>query len=269
MLSKSKLKLLQSLSQKKAREKEGMFLVEGWRAVEEACASLNQILLLVYTSDPKRNERYASILSAAKKISRESYEASAKEFHLFADTVTAQGIAAVVGTFSNEQEKTLSQLAKGGRSFVLALDEITDPGNLGTIIRTCDWFGADGILLSRNCVELYNPKVVRSTVGSIFRLPFIDCSHGEKSFPEILLGLKKERFALYGAEVSGKNDLRSLAWPDKVVLVVGNEARGISTEIKALLDHHVSIPRFGKAESLNVGTATGIILSHFSFQKRS
>ena len=269
MLSKSKIKLLKSLSQKKAREKEGMFLVEGWRAVEEACASLNEIPLLVFATDSKKNESYASILSAAKKISRESYEASAKEFDLFADTVTAQGIAAVVRTFSNDQEKVLNRLTKNGRSFVLALDEITDPGNLGTIIRTCDWFGADGILLSRNCVELYNPKVVRSTVGSIFRLPCIDCSKSERLFPEALMKLKKAGFVLYGAEVSGSNDLRSLSWPEKAVLVVGNEARGISPEIKAILDHHVAIPRFGKAESLNAGTAVGIFLSHYSFQKRS
>ena len=269
MLSKSKLKLLRGLSQKKVREKEGMFLVEGWRGVEEACASLTEISLLVFTADSKRNERYASILSAAKKIAHESYETSAKEFQLFADTVTAQGIAAVVKTFSNEQDNVLSQLTKKGISFVLALDEIADPGNLGTMIRTCDWFGVDGILLSRNCVELYNPKVVRSTVGSIFRLPFIDCSQSKSTFPEILTKLKKGGFVLYGAEVSGSNDLRSLPWPDKAVVIVGNEARGISPEIHAMLDQHVSIPRFGKAESLNAGIAVGVLLSHYSFQKRS
>ncbi|HTY10654.1 MAG TPA: RNA methyltransferase [Bacteroidota bacterium] len=268
MISRPKLQYLKNLSQKKHRENEGVFVVEGWRAVEEVCAALNEIEILVCTKDAGSNQRFASVLRAAKKKSNEVLEASPKEFNLVADTVTGQGIAAVVKKQPLNARDAVEKILHRDRAFVVALDQISDPGNLGAIVRTSDWFGVDAVLLSPNCVEPYNPKVVRSTVGSIFHLPLIDCSDDAGLFADILTTMKKSGFTIVGAEVAGNVDVRSFLWPKKAVLVVGNEARGISPEMLKILDTHVSIPKFGRAESLNAGAAAGILLSHHAFQQK-
>ena len=269
MLTKPKLQYLKSLSRKKNREKEGVFLVEGWKGVEEACEALTEIEILIHTKEMKENRQYAPVLLSAGKKSKERLEMSQKEFALITDTVTAQGVAAVVKKFSFNVENELDKLLNRDNSFVVALDQIADPGNLGVIIRTSDWFGVDAILLSKNCVELYNPKVVRSTVGSIFHMPILDCSDDADCFADLLKGLQKSGFILFGAEVSGNTDLRSNAWPKRSVLIIGNEARGISSEVAKILDKHIVIPKFGRAESLNAGVAAGVFLAHHSFQQKS
>jgi TrmH family RNA methyltransferase len=265
-LSKSKLQYLRSLSQRKIRERDGVFLVEGWHSLEEACAVLKEIQILVHTKQAGENPRFAPVLRSAQPICHEEYEASTKEFSLVADTVTSQGVAAVVKKFSASSDNELEKLLKGGNDFVVALDQVGDPGNLGAIVRTSDWFGVDAILLSQNSVELYNPKVVRSTMGSIFHLPILEFSDGPGSFAEALSKLRRGGFKLYGAQGSGTSDIRTMTWPKKSVLVIGNEARGISPEISRILDEHVAIPKFGKAESLNAGVAVGVFLAHRSFQ---
>jgi len=268
MVSKSKLQYLKNLSQKKHREKEGLFLVEGWRSVEEVCAALDEIEILVYTKEAKENQRFGPVLFLAGKKSKERLEVSTREFDLIADTVAAQGIAAVVKKLSISFDTELQKLLMKGQAFVVALDQISDPGNLGAIIRTSDWFGVEAIFLSKNCVELYNQKVVRSTVGSIFHLPILDCSDDGESFADVLGGLQKSGFVVFGAEVSGNTDIRTNVWPNKTVLVIGNEARGISPEIAKLLDKHIAIPKFGKSESLNAGVAAAVFLSHRAFQQK-
>jgi RNA methyltransferase, TrmH family len=265
MLSKSKLQYLKNLSQKKHREKEGVFLVEGWRSVEEVCAALDEIEILVYTKEAMENQRYGPVLFSAGKKSKERLEVSTREFDLIADTVAAQGIAAVVKKLSISVDTELEKLLMKSQAFVVALDQISDPGNLGAIIRTSDWFGVDAILLSKNCVELYNPKVVRSTVGSIFHMPILDCS---ESFADVLKAVQKSGFKLFGAEVSGNTDVRTNVWPKKSLLVIGNEARGISPEIAEMLDKHIAIPKFGRSESLNAGVAAAVFLSHHAFQQQ-
>ncbi|MGA7160680.1 MAG: RNA methyltransferase [Bacteroidota bacterium] len=268
MLTKSKLQYLKNLSQKKYREKGRVFLVEGWRGVEEACAALKEIEILVHTKAVNENHQYGPFLSTARGKSKERLEISEKEFSLIADTVAAQGIAAVVKKPIFNADDEIEKLLKQDNAFVVALDHIADPGNLGAIIRTSDWFGLDVILLGRNCVELYNPKVVRSTVGSIFHLPILDCSENSDRFPDLLKRLQKNGFTLFGGEVSGNADLRTHVWPKKSLLVIGNEARGISSEITKMLDEHLVIPKFGDAESLNAGVAAGVFLAHHSFQQK-
>jgi TrmH family RNA methyltransferase len=265
-LSKSKLQYLRSLSQRKIRERDGVFLVEGWHSLEEVSGVMKEIQILVHTREAGENPRFASILNSAKRICNEEYEASAKEFSLVADTVTSQGVAAVVKKFSAGSDSELERLLTGGNDFVVALDQVGDPGNLGTIIRTSDWFGVDAIMLSQNSVELYNPKVVRSTMGSLFHLPILEFPDGPGSFIDALSKLRTGGFRLYGAQVSGTSDIRTITWPKKSVLIIGNETRGISLEISRILDEHVAIPKFGKAESLNAGIAAGVFLAHRSFQ---
>ncbi|HTR80752.1 MAG TPA: RNA methyltransferase [Bacteroidota bacterium] len=268
MLSKTKLQYLKSFSQKKQRDKEGLFLIEGWRSIEEACAASAKIDLLLYTKEAKAHSRYGSVLSSASKASQEKIEISDKELSMIADTVTAQGVAALIKKIPYDTPNELERLSQRERALVVGLDQIADPGNLGAIIRTADWFGVDALLLSPKCVEVYNPKVVRSTVGSLFHTPILECEANGISFEDILGKMGKNGFKILGADVSGKTDLRNIVWPKKSVLVIGNEARGISAEVSDLLDEHIAIPQFGKAESLNAGVAAGVFLSHHSFQTR-
>ncbi|MDE3057932.1 MAG: RNA methyltransferase [Bacteroidota bacterium] len=262
MISKAKLKYFQSLSQKKMRGQEGLFLIEGWRTLEEASAGVAAFEALVYTKNAELREENSGILSSAKKKSKDIFEVSAREFSSISDTVHAQGIAALVKTFEFDFEQEVSRIARHGSAFVVALDQIAEPGNLGAIIRTADWFGTDAIVLSENCVELYNPKVVRATVGSIFHLPIIETN----KLAGTIESLKKSGFTLYGAELNGSKEIQSIHWAKKSAVVIGNEARGIRPEISSLLDEHIIIPRFGKAESLNAGIAAGIIFAHHRFQ---
>lgn len=244
------------------REQEGKFLIEGWRTIEEASAAVTAFEALMCTKDAELRGENAEIFSTAKKKSKELFEISAREFASISDTVHAQGIAAVVRIFAFDFQEHISRIARQDSAFVVALDQIAEPGNMGAIIRTADWFGADAIVLSENCVELYNPKVVRATVGSIFHLPIIETN----KFAGTIESLKNSGFTLYGAELNGSKEIQSIRWAKKSAVVIGNEARGIRPEISSLLDEHAAIPRFGKAESLNAGIAAGIIFAHRRFQ---
>lgn len=139
-------------------------------------------------------------------------------------------------------------------SFILALDGVQDPGNFGTIIRTADWFGIELIVCSKGTVEQFNPKVVQSSMGSLFRVPVI--------YENLEDYLAKSELPIYGALLEG-NNLYEEKLPKKAVIIMGNEGAGISKEIQNYIQHKIHIPKFGGAESLNVSIATGIILSEF------
>ena len=268
MITKSKLLYLKDLSQKKHREKEGLFLVEGWRSLEEVCEAFERIEVLLHTNKAASMQRFAGVLDSAKKKAQSQFEVTEREFAQIAETETGQGVAAVVKKISLDFENVIEKLLAENEAFVVGLDQIADPGNLGAIIRTSDWFGVRAVLVSQNSVELYNPKVIRSTVGSIAHLPVLECSEDRASFPDILTALRAGGFRLYGADVSGNHDLRTTVWAKKSVLVIGNEARGISPEIVNILDERTAIPKFGRAESLNAGVAVGVFLSHYTFQPK-
>ena len=268
MLTKAKFRYLKSLAQKKAREKEGVFLVEGWRSIEEAAGAGTKLELLLYTKEAREEPRFSSQFALALKCSNAAAEVSSREFGQIADTVTGQGIAAVVKKFGGDRESLIAPVLRRETAFAVALDEISDPGNLGAMVRSTDWFGADILFLSAGCVELYNPKVVRATAGSLFHLPIVSAAEDYDGFKVLFDRFRSAGFKIFGASVDGHTNLRSFQWPDKSVLVIGNEARGISPETARLLDETIAIPKFGKAESLNAGVAAGIFLAHASFQFR-
>lgn len=145
-----------------------------------------------------------------------------------------------------------------GHRLVLALDGVADPGNLGTILRTADWFGAAGVVLSPGCVDPFNEKVVRSTVGSLFHLPVVSDIH----LPDALREARSAGFAVVVADVKGAIALDDWRPPARSLLVLGSESQGVSTAVAELADVAVSIPRHGQAESLNVAVAAGILLQH-------
>ncbi|MBE7653754.1 RNA methyltransferase [Tenacibaculum finnmarkense] len=237
-LSKSNLKLITSLQQKKYRQKHQLFVAEGVKVVAELLKSSVEVahIFTVDASFEIANNVQSTLISEVelKKIS------------------TLKNPNKVLGLFKIPTEKE-----QNSANFTLALDEVNDPGNLGTIIRLCDWFGITELVCSKNTVDCYNQKVVQSTMGSLTRVHI--------SYIDLPSYLKETPLAVYTADMDGENIYKA-SLPEKAVLVMGNEANGISNEIAAIVKHKLTIPRFGdiqKTESLNVATATAILLSEF------
>jgi len=262
-LSKAKLKYLRSLRQKKFREREKKFLVEGFRLTSEAVSSDFMVDQLFYTEDFIQKKEHTDLVEEARRRRIEANQITARELESFADTVTAQGVAALV----RERESKIDDILGSDRrrQLILALDAVSEPGNVGTAIRTADWFGVSGVLLGKGTVELYNPKVVRSTMGSLFHLPIAT----EIELPEVLGNFRRRGFVICAASVNAERSYDEVPFADKALIILGNEARGVSPEVLSEVDHEISIKRIGKAESLNVGVASGILLAHYSKQGRS
>lgn len=239
MLSKNQIKLITSLTQKKYRKQHQLFIAEGKKVIEELLQSNFELESLfvtndkIFTSVPK-DKINAITISEIKKISV---------------LATANDCLALF-KIPVEREMTLKGL-------VLALDDIRDPGNLGTIIRLCDWFGIETLLCSDETVDVYNPKVVQATMGSISRVNVV--------YTSLEKVLKVTSLPILGTFMDGENIYKK-ELPKEGIIVMGNEANGISPEIENLVTQKIAIPRFGKlqqTESLNVATATAIILSEF------
>lgn len=262
-LSKAKLKYLRSLKQKKFRDQEKKFIAEGFRLVSEALSSTFAVDLVLYTADFIKKPEHAALIQSCRKQGIEGIEISAHDLDTFADTVTAQGIAAIV----HQQKYGLSDLRRDSRKtqLVLALDSVSEPGNVGAIIRTGDWFGVSAVLLGAGTVELYNPKVVRSTMGSIFHLPIVT----DVDLEEVLSDLRSQGFVIYATTIVGGQRYDKSPSAPKALILLGNEARGLSTALMSMADYCITIPRIGKAESLNVGVASGILLARFSVSQRA
>ncbi len=259
-LSKEKLKQLLKLKTEKGREKEGRFLIEGLRLCEEAFFSDWEVELLLFPSEYVQFLKAKKLMREFLKEKREILVLSNQDMKKLTDTQTPQGIFAVV----KKKAFTLNKDFLKKASLLVELDNIRDPGNLGTIIRTADSAGVDGILLSTGCVELYNPKVIRSTMGSIFHLPVIE----KLKLKEIIPELKSSGFKIFASEVRQGKDYTKLNYPEKICLLIGSEAAGIHKEILNLADERIKIPIYGKAESLNASVAAGILLYEIISKKK-
>lgn len=232
-LSKAQVKWVRSLQQKKNRDAEGVFVAEGAKCINELRGAFELVLL----ASPDN--------------------ASAIEIEQMSSLRTPQGQIAVFRKPTTDNRYPISQL-------MLALDGVQDPGNLGTIIRTCDWFGIHDILCSRDTADCYNPKVVQATMGALarVRIHYVDLH-------KALAELKDKHVAIYGTLLEGRNMYAEGAIPNKSegVIIMGNEGNGISEEVRGLVSHPLLIPSYpaGEAtsESLNVGIATAIVLAEF------
>lgn len=253
-VSKAEFKYLRSLTQKKFRAAEKKFLVEGWRSVKDALSSEFIIELVAVLPQYSADSNYHSILKQARDRRVEVREISEVELRQISDTRHSQGVIALIREKRYEMEDILTSDA----SCVLVADSVSDPGNLGSILRSCDWFGLDGVFLGKGSVELHNEKVVRSTAGSIFHLPVVS----DVSLDVIFTALKNVGFFIAATAADGKIPYTDLVVGRKTALVVGSEARGVSDDVRHFADAIVKIPRLGRAESLNVGVACGIVLAH-------
>lgn len=251
-LSKRKLSEVKNLLSKKGRDETGNFIIEGWKSIFEAHKSGIAIHSLIYDASRIHDD---GVLNTLENITDEILTAAPKELESISDTVTNQGIIAVLPKL-NYNESLQQSLIKSS-VLIVVLDGISDPGNLGTMIRTADWFGVDAIVISEHSVDLYNPKVVRSTMGSIFHLPVIE----NIALPEFLALAKNHHCTMYSTELTDSVDIRDVVFAKKSVIIIGSESHGVSSEVSALTTMKIRIPSFGKAESLNASQACGIILS--------
>jgi len=238
MVSKKQIKLISSLHLKKNRIANQLFIAEGVKVIQELLKS-NFILEHLYFTEPLFDE----VPSGLKSIISES------DLNKISALSTPNNCLAVF------KIPTIPPIKEQG--IILALDDIRDPGNLGTILRLCDWFGISQVICSEQTVDLFNPKVVQSTMGSISRV--------NVSYVNLKLFLQNSSLPIIGTFMDGSNIYKENL-PKEAIVILGNEANGISQEIEILTKNRLSIPRFGDlqlTESLNVASATAIILSEF------
>lgn len=234
MVSKNQIKRIISLQQKKYRKELGLFFVEGKKVIQELLDS-NFVLEELFVTEHLFDHIPQQTLIATtdlKKISALSNPNNA------------------LAVFRMPEPKKIKE-----QGIILALDKIRDPGNLGTIIRLCDWFGITDLVCSEDTVDCYNPKVLQATMGSISRV--------NVSYLDLNKFLSQTKLPVFGTFMKG-NNIYKTQLPNQGIIVMGNEANGISPEIEQLITDKITIPRFGNpTESLNVATATAIILSEF------
>lgn len=249
MISFSKLKYYSSLLQKKFRDEENKFIAEGIKIVNEGLKSSYKCEIIFIRKDIE--QRDPEMVSQLAKYDAELEILNEKEFNKISDSKTPQGVTAV---FLKIPQKGINI-----NKTAVCLDNISDPGNVGTIIRNCDWFGIEDIIISNNSADIYSPKVIRSSMGSLFHQQFYFSNKLEKEL-EIL---KNKDFKIITADMNGIN-LYQYSFPKKSILIFSNEAHGVSDEIKSLSDDIISIPGSGKAESLNVASASAVILARYA-----
>lgn len=250
MLSKNAIKYYSTLLNKKYRDRERKFIVEGKRLLEEALNSKFEPELVVVTQS-YFDENEAEV----GRISQQAKTEIVKEvdFKRLSDTKSPQGI---LGVFSKGQ---INFVFEPKTNFVLAFENISDPGNLGTIIRNADWFGVSEILLSEDCADLFNPKVLRASMGSIFHVKFSD----KTDFYVELQNIQKSGYEILVADMNGEN-IYQHKLQKKTTLVLSNEAHGPSEKLLSMSDSKITIPKKGTAESLNVASASAVLLSELT-----
>ncbi len=247
MISKSKIKQLSKLKLKKYRDSEHKFLVEGKRLVEEGLKSKFICLSVIVTSEFAKRE--STFLTEISNLKTKLEIIKTNDFNKIASTKNPQGILAIF-------EKTKQKLDNIKSHKIIYLENISDPGNLGTILRTCNWFRIKEIMLSPNCAEVYNPKVLRASMGAIFHISIFE----NIEVSERLTELKKEKYQIFYADMKGE-DYRKVKYPEKFIVVFCNEAFGPSEQIKEISNKSITIPKVGDIDSLNVSVAAGIIIS--------
>lgn len=236
-ISKNKIKFIRSLHQKKYRDENYLFLVEGVKMIQEALRDRNELIQEIYTSDPTVFEN-----DPKERI----HVISKKELEQISTLKTPQKALAIL---RYKEDKEIDS-----NGIILALDGIQDPGNFGTIVRTAEWFGIQTIICSDDTVDQYNPKCIQASMGSMLRLTI--------SYKALAPFIESYANPVYGTLLSG-NDCYEEVFEKNGMIVMGNEGNGISDAMLPLINKPLLIPGSGKTESLNVSIATGIILSEF------
>jgi len=266
-----KIKYIRSLLEKGSiRKKNRSFVVEGIKLVDEALEYGNVLEIVISESLYGEiisgdltgntllsdNDKY---ITKHVRLGNSLAVVSDAVFKSVSETITPQGILAVAEVPKHgllEGDYLKKAFEKTGKIKLLILEDTADPGNLGTIMRTAEAAGVTGVIMGKGTVDIFNPKVVRSTMGSIFRLPFIYVD----DLKSVIMGLKKDGISFYATHLKGKESYRDISYSNKAGILIGNEARGLSDEIANLADTYVIIPMQGRVESLNAAVAAALMM---------
>lgn len=253
-ISNQQIKNIIKLCQKsKTRREQDVFVVEGGKMFSEVPRNL---LHQVYVSETYYNKKKLDLTQSGIP-----YEiVSDSVFRAISDTVTPQGILCVV----KQLHYTLEELLAVDNPCFLILEDIQDPGNLGTILRTGEGAGVTAVIMSRNTVDVYNPKTIRSTMGSIYRVPFLYADDLET----VVEQLKDKGVSVYAAHLQDSTDYCRLSYEEGCAFLIGNEGNGLSEQLSASATRYIKIPMRGKVESLNAAVAASILMYEVSRQRR-
>ncbi|HWI29943.1 MAG TPA: RNA methyltransferase [Microbacterium sp.] len=257
-----RVRAVAKLTKRSARHETGLFLLEGPQAVREALAYVPDSIVELFAT-PTGLERHPDLREAARDTDIEVVFTTEPVLEAMADTVTPQGVIAV----ARQTPTSVKDIFAGSPKLIAICEEVRDPGNLGTIIRAADAAGADGVVLTGRTVDLYNPKVVRATTGSLFHLPV--SVGGELA--TIVERAHSAGLRIIAADVKGDDLLAARAagvLAEPTAWLFGNEARGLDDESLALADSALRLPIFGRAESLNLATAASVCLYETAFAQR-
>lgn len=251
--SNPQLKTISQLNKKaKLRKEQGLYIVEGYKMYTEA--PKNEIEK-VYVSE--------TFIQKHPEVLKEKFPCEVVQDKLFTavcDTQTPQGILCIM----RQKKRNLEELLKKEHPFFVFLEDLQDPGNVGTIIRTAEGAGVDGVIMTRNCVDIYNPKTIRSTMGSIYRVPFFVI----EDMDEVLALFQTYEIQTFAAHLAGKNNYDREDYTKGTAILIGNEGNGLSDALSDKADCLVKIPMCGQLESLNAAMAAGIFMYEAARQRR-
>lgn len=257
-------KIQQLLKKAKVRKEERLFAAEGMKMFREAPA--DRIEKIYLSASFAQKEDWKGILKEKGLEERAENLTEIVDDRIFkalSDTVTPQGVLCLIKTI----DRNLDELAPEDKSpLLLVLEDLQDPGNLGTILRTGEGAGITGVILSKNSVDIYNPKVIRSTMGSVYRVPFYYTSSIQD---EILPWMKKRKITGYAAHLQGKNSYDQENYTGGTAFFIGNEGNGLSRYLSEKADVWIRIPMEGQVESLNAAMASGILMYEAFRQRRN
>lgn len=246
--------LVQLIKKSKARTEQGVYIVEGIKMFQEAP---KEEIVKVYVSE----ELYEKGI-LKEQLEQIPYEILKNEvFAHVSDTKTPQGVLCVM----KQKHYTLEQLTKGVCPLLLVLENLQDPGNLGTMMRTAEGAGVTGVLMSRGCVDIYNPKTIRSTMGSVYRVPFLYTDHLLEDMDQ----LHAKGITTYAAHLKGQQFYDEESYQSPTAFLIGNEGNGLSEELSEKAKTYIKIPMGGQLESLNAAVAAAILMYEASRQRRS
>lgn len=249
------VKHIKKLEDKKYREQNNCYIIEGIKLIEEAIQEKVEIERIIISEEATKNSELSK--SLMNEITKHNYiYVTDKIFKIISQVINPQGIMAII---KKDKENAL---IKYDEDIIVALDNIQDPGNLGTILRTVDSAGLKQLIVSEGTADVFNPKVVRSSMGAIFRINVIEV----KDLKETIKNIRKNNYELLVTSLQTDSSIYDIDYKKKVI-VIGNEANGVSPEIQNIADKRIKIPMLGKTESLNASVATGIILYEYVRQK--
>lgn len=250
--------IIQLQKKSKARNQAGVFLVEGLRMIQEVP---RERLKKLYVSEGFCKKHQRELQQEGLLEQRVLETVSDHVFSVMSDTKTPQGVLGVI----RRQEYLPEMLLESENPFLMVLDNLQDPGNLGTIFRTAEAAGVTGIIMSKDCVDIYNPKTIRSTMGAIYRMPFLIA----EDLSEMIGKIQQRQIRVYAAHLEGKNTYDQENYRTGCAFLIGNEGNGLRREIAECADCWIRIPMAGQVESLNAAIAASVLMFEVSRQRRN